>query len=492
MNKVMKDKLKDSLQGILPVAAIIFIISLFFYFTDKNIQGEDLFQFGIGTLLLIVGFIIFNIGAENSMMAISEKIGGYLAKRKSLTLLIAIAFIIGFLITVAEPDLWVLAEQFTAVKPFVLIVVVAFGVGIFLVLALLRIAFKIKMSTLLIVSYGVVFLVAIFIDSSFVQVAFDSGGVTTGPITVPFILALGYGLSVGRGDREADENSFGLVGICSISPILAVSVLALFSKPDAIHTSEIAGFGSYLLRYLFEILVAISPFVVFFALFQIFVFKLNKKKVIKILIGFLLTYIGLVLFLVGANYGYLPIGDKLGREIALSEHNWVLIIVGMFFGFTIVVAEPAVTVLTHQVENVTSGAIPRKVMNFSLSVGVAVAVGLACLRILYEISIWWIIVPGYLLALVITLFVPGIFTSIAFDSGGSASGAMTATFLVPFAIGAARALEHDELKYAFGLVAFVALAPLLTIQILGLIYKLKGKKARRDKEEDEIIDLKEV
>lgn len=487
MNKVIKDKLKDSLQSILPVAGIIFVISIIF-----KIDGKYLLKFGISTVLLIIGFIMFNIGAENSMMMISEKIGAFIAKRKSLTLLVAIAFIIGFLVTVAEPDLWVLAEQFTAIKPLILIGAVAFGVGMFLVIALLRIVFKIKMSTLLIISYGLVFLVAIFIDGSFVPVAFDSGGVTTGPITVPFILALGYGLSIGRGDKEAEENSFGLVGICSIGPILAVAILALFSEPNVDHTSKILSFGGYFLQYMWELLIALVPFILFFVIFQIFEFKLNKKKVIKIIIGFFLTYIGLVLFLVGANFGFLPIGQFLGSKIALIDNNWLLIIVGMFFGFTIVVAEPAVTVLTHQVEDVTSGTIPRKIMNIALSIGVSVAVGLACLRVLYEINIWWILVPGYLFALVISLFVPGLFTSIAFDSGGSASGAMTATFLVPFAIGAARALEHDELKYAFGLVAFVALAPLLTIQILGLIYKLKSEKAKKEKQEDEIIDLKEV
>jgi len=491
MNNAIKEKLKDSLQSILPVALIIFVISLIF-----GVPGKYLARFGIGTAMLIGGFILFNIGAENSMMAISEKIGGHLSKRKKLFVLIAIAFIIGFLVTVAEPDLWVLAEQFPAINSLILIGSVAFGVGLFLVIALLRIVFKVKMSTLLIISYGFVFLIAFFVDQSFLPVAFDSGGVTTGPITVPFILALGYGLSVGMGDKEAEENSFGLVGICSIGPILAVSVLALFSEASGGSDADVLNFGGYLVKYLGELLIALVPFILFFVVFQIFVFKMNKKNVLKIIVGFLLTYIGLVMFLVGANYGYLPIGQTLGGKIALHDQNWLLIIVGMFFGFAIVVAEPAVTVLTHQVENVTSGAIPRRLMNVALSVGVSIAVGLACLRVLYEVSIWWIIVPGYLLALVISLFVPGIFTSIAFDSGGSASGAMTATFLVPFAVGAARALKPNdliyELKYAFGLVAFVALAPLLTIQILGLIFKLKAAKAKKDKQEDEIIDLKEV
>ncbi|MDD4000789.1 MAG: DUF1538 family protein, partial [Bacilli bacterium] len=342
--------------------------------------------------------------------------------------------------------------------------------------------------------YGLIFLIAIFIDGSFVPVAFDSGGVTTGPITVPFILALGYGVASAIGDKNAEEDSFGLVGICSIGPIMAVSILALFSEPTVDHTSEILDIGGYFIKYLLEIAIALLPFVLFFIIFQIFVFKLNKKRVLKILIGFLLTYIGLVLFLVGANSGFLPIGDFLGREVAKLDNNWLLIIFGMLFGFTIVVAEPAITVLTHQVEDVTSGAIPRRVMNITLSIGVSIAVGLACVRVLYEVSIWWIIVPGYLIALLISLFVPGLFTSVAFDSGGASSGAMTATFLVPFAVGATRQLGHDELKYGFGLVAFVALAPLLTIQILGLIYKFKGKNFRKIEaaEEDEIINLDEV
>jgi len=489
LNKILFEKLKESLRSIVPVALIIFVISLFL-----KVPGKDLLEFGIGTVLLVAGLILFGLGAETSMMAIAEKIGGVITKKRKLTLLIVVALLIGFLITIAEPDLWVLAEQFVAIPSLTLILFVALGVGVFLVIALLRITFQIKLTIVVAISYAIVFLIAIFVPNQFVPVAYDSGGVTTGPITVPFIMALGLGVASARGSHKSREDSFGLVGLCSIGPIMAVLIMGLIFDPSYTDNASSLNFFGYLLKFTGEISLALLPLLLFFIIFQIFGFRLSKREVIRILIGFLYTLIGLVLFLTGANAGLLSIGSYLGGAIASLEHNYLLIPIGMLFGFTIVVAEPAVTVLTHQVEDVTSGAIPRKVMNVALSIGVSIAVGLACLRVLTGISIWYIILPGYLFAIIISFFVPQIFMAIAFDSGGSASGAMTATFLVPFATGAASALGSNILTDAFGLVALVALAPLVTIQLLGLIYKLKGRKFKKEEAiaEDEIINLNEV
>jgi hypothetical protein len=489
LNKIIIEKTKDAIQSIVPVALIILAISIF-----VGTPGSDLLEFGIGAIMLIAGLILFSLGAETAMMAIAEKIGSHITTKRKIGILVVIGFIIGFLITVAEPDLWVLAEQFVAIPSLSLIFFVAIGVGVFLVISLLRITFQIKMSLVIMISYGILFLIAFFVPAEFVPVAFDSGGVTTGPITVPFIIALGLGVSSVRGDSNSREDSFGLVGICSIGPILAVLILGLFHNPSYSNVSESLSIWGYLLKYTGEIALALVPFLLFFLIFQFFVFKLPKRKAIRILIGFLYTFVGLVLFLAGANAGFLSIGSHLGYAIASMEHNYLLIPIGMLFGFTIVVAEPAVTVLTHQVEEMSSGAIPRRVMNISLSIGVSLAVGLACLRVWTGISIWYIILPGYLIAILLTLFVPQFFTAIAFDSGGSASGAMTATFLVPFATGAASALGSNVLTDAFGLVALVALAPLVTIQLLGLIYKTKGRKTGKTEDvgEDEIITISEV
>jgi hypothetical protein len=489
LNKILVEKLKESLRSIVPVALIIFAISLFL-----GVPGKDLLEFGIGTVLLIAGLILFSLGAETAMMTIAEKIGALITRKRKLTLMIVVALIIGFLITIAEPDLWVLAEQFVAIPSLTLILFVALGVGIFLVIALLRITFQIKLTIVVAIGYALIFIIAIFVPNQFIPVAFDSGGVTTGPITVPFIMALGLGVASARGTHKSREDSFGLVGLCSIGPILTVLILGLFHDPSYADESTSLSIFSYLLQFTWEIGLALLPFLFFFFIFQVFGLRLSKRNVFRILIGFLYTHVGLVLFLTGANAGLLSIGSYLGGAIASLEYNFLLIPIGMLFGFTIVVAEPAVTVLTHQVEEVTSGAIPRRVMNIALSVGVSVAVGLACLRVLTGISIWYIILPGYLLAIIISFFVPQIFMAIAFDSGGSASGAMTATFLVPFATGAAAALGSNILTDAFGLVALVALAPLVTIQLLGLIYKLKGRKITKVEEiaEDEIINLNEV
>ena len=419
--------------------------------------------------------------------------------------IVAISFLIGVIITVAEPDLQVLAGQVPSIPNNVLIWTVAVGVGLFFVLAMLRTLFKIRLSLLLIVFYAVVFILSAFVPNEFVSVAFDSGGVTTGPVTVPFIMALGVGLASIRGDSGAQEDSFGLVALCSIGPVLAVLLLGIFyptngagytavTVPDVEDTRQAAHtFVVELPAYIHEVLSALVPIILFCAVFQLIFRRFHAMQLRKIGVGFVYTFTGLSLFLTGVNVGFMPVGHYLGQQLALSGQEWVLVPLGMLIGYFLVTAEPAVHVLNRQVESITNGGISQRAMMLSLSIGVACSVGMAMLRVLTGISIYYILVPGYLAALGLTFCVPKIFTGIAFDSGGVASGPMTTTFLLPFAMGACEALGGNVMTDAFGIVAMVAMTPLLTIQVLGLIYKKKQNSEDASdvsaEDEDSIIVL---
>ncbi len=481
------DKLMETLKAVFPILGIVLLLC----FTIAPIPPSILMTFLVGAVLLIVGMLLFNVGVEMSMTPMGERVGTIMTKSKKLWLIVFISFVMGFVITISEPDLQVLAQQVPSVPNLVLILAVAVGVGIFLVVALLRIFFGIPLSYLLVFFYIIVFTMTLFVPKDFLAISFDSGGVTTGPMTVPFIMAFGVGVSAIRSDKHAENDSFGLVALCSIGPILAVLTLGMLYNPgSAEQVSEAIPvidntvdlwrlFSSELPEYMKEMVVSLFPIVFFFGLFQLVSRDINKQALKKIGVGMVYTYVGLVLFLTGVNVGFMPAGNYLGQTIAGLPIAWIIIPIGMIIGYFIVLAEPAVFVLTHQVEELTSGAISAKAMSLSLSIGVSASVGLAMLRVLTGISIMWLLVPGYLIALVLTFFVPKIFTAIAFDSGGVASGPMTATFLLPFAMGACEALGGNIITDAFGIVAMVAMTPLITIQIMGLVFTLKEKKLHK-------------
>ena len=496
---VLGEKVREALASVLPITIIVLILC----FTVAPVPTDILLAFLVGAVLLIVGMGFFTLGADTAMTPIGERVGAAITKSRKLWIVVVIGFLIGVIVTVSEPDLQVLANQVPGVPNAALVGAVAVGVGLFLVIAMLRILFRIPLNQMLIVFYVMVFALSIFIPEDFLAVAFDSGGVTTGPMTVPFIMALGLGVSSIRSDENAAQDSFGLVALCSVGPILAVMVLALIypaagtyvpvELPSAENSKVLWDmFQNGLPTYIHEVAVCLAPIAIFFAVFQVISLRLKKKKVLKIVVGILYTYVGLVLFLTGVNVGFLPAGNYLGSQIATLPYNWILIPIGMLMGWFIVQAEPAVHVLNHQVEEITSGAIPGKAMSTSLSIGVAVSIGLAMVRVLTGISIFWFLIPGYFAAIIMSYYVPKMFTAIAFDSGGVASGPMTATFLLPFAQGACNALGGNVVTDAFGVVAMVAMTPLLTIQMLGLVYQRKLKAAGTEAPvamDDEIIDL---
>ncbi len=490
MIKSIQEKLIESLKAVLPMTIIVTIISFIIGLDIKLILA-----FILGAIFLIIGLAVFSMGAEESMMALASEIGSSLIKTKKIWLIVGIIFVVGFLITISEPALWVLGEQFkNVVNPLIFIFVISIGVGIFVVLAILRIIFQFKLRTLILIGYALVFGVVIivsFINPSFVPVAFDSGGATTGPMAVPFLMSLAYGFSLARGDEDSRGDAFGLVGIASIGPILAVLVLGLFFKPSIPTIDITSTFIDYFILNLFQMLIAIIPFIVFFIIFQVFVFKYTFDRVIKILVAFIYVYIGLVIFLTGANAGLVNMAHALGSYFAGTNYSWIIIPLGMLFGYISIAAEPSVIVLNKLVEDVSGGAVSKKMMFFSLSVGVAIAVGLANIRVLTGLNIWWILGPVYLIIVIMLFFTPKIFYAIAIDSGGAVSGALTSAFLVPFTFGAGEVLNANILTDAFGLVAFVAMTPLVTIQILGLVYKYRrsDKLALKEVIDDKIIDI---
>ena len=503
--RVLAEKLKEAAASVLPVTAIVAVLCLALVRVDVGLM----LSFLLGSGLLILGMGLFTLGAELSMSRIGNLIGAKMTKSRKLWFILAVSFLLGVAITMAEPDLQVLATNVPAIDKTVLIVTVSVGVGLFLMLCMVRILFSVSLRLLLIVFYALLFLGAFLSDAGFLSVAFDSGGVTTGPMTVPFIMALGVGVASIRSDENAKADSFGLVGLCSIGPILSVLLLGAIYKtqPAQGESSAVSGVATTvelgkdylhaLPEYLWEVTMALLPIVVFFLIFQVISLKLRKLPFMRIVIGILYTYLGLVLFLTGVNVGFSPLGYALGAALAEGWKVYLLAPLAMLMGWFIINAEPAVHTLNKQVEELSAGAISAKAMGMSLSIAVSAAVGLAMLRVITGISIMYFLVPGYLIALALSFFVPRTFTAIAFDSGGVASGPLTATFMLPFATGACEALGGNVMTDAFGLVALVAMMPLITVQVMGAIYVVKSRHASQEPQlpdfgDNEIIELWEA
>lgn len=493
---ILSDNLKEAMASVLPITLIVIILC----FTITPIPTGDLLAFLIGSTLLIIGMAFFTIGADMAMVPLGERVGSHMTKSRNILLIVIVSFLIGTIITVSEPDLQVLANQVQGIPNLVLIGAVSIGVGVFLVIALMRIIFSIKLSNLLIFFYTLIFILAFFVPENLMSIAFDSGGVTTGPMTVPFIMALGIGVSSIRKDKNTNRDSFGLVALSSAGPIIAIFILAFVYNLDSSAYARVVVpqidnslelwsiFWHEFPKYIIEMTISLAPIIIFFIVFQIIAMKLNKQQLIKMIFGIIYTYVGLVLFLTGVNVGFMPVGAQIGKILASLNYNWIIVPIAMLIGYFIVKAEPAVHVLNVQVERVTAGAIPQKAMNFALSMGISVSLGLSMLRILLRIPIIWILLPGYAISIILTFFVPKIFTSIAFDSGGVASGPMTATFLLSFSIGACEAVGGNVFAEAFGIVAMVAMTPLITIQLLGVYYKIKISNSSESNEIDAVDD----
>jgi hypothetical protein len=493
MNKILKEKIMEAFSSVLPVTAIVLVASVALVPMSAGI----VMMFLVGAALLIIGMGFFTLGADMAMMPMGEGIGAELTKGRSVLLAVGISFLMGVIITIAEPDLMVLALQLArSANIWTLIITVGLGVGLFMAIAVLRVVIGVPLRFLLMFFYLVTFGLAFYLVSrgnlAFIPVSFDSGGVTTGPITVPFMLAMALGIASLRGDKSAKDDSFGFVALCSVGPIISVMLLGAILNitevpPNSMPEEEITAIAGYTDRdvvqhFLFafpatakNVGIALGAILVFFFVFQLVTRRFHKRQLGRILIGFVYTFIGLVVFLTGVEVGFIPVGSLFGSELGASPNKWVLIPLSMVIGYFIVAAEPAVHVLNKQVEDVSQGAITQKVMGKALAIGMSLALGIAMVRILFNISILYILVPGYAFALALSFFVPPIFTGIAFDSGGVCSGPMTSTFLLPFAIGVCA--TAGRMEDAFGIVAMVAMTPLVVVQLLGLIYGRQTKKA---------------
>ena len=502
MNEKLKEKIRESLSSVLPITLIVLFLSV----TLAPMEVGTLVLFLTGAVLLIIGMGFFQLGAEMAMTPLGQGVGGSLIRSGRIPLVLLVSFVMGVIITIAEPDLQVLANQVASIPNPVLIWTVAVGVGLFLVVAVLRILFHVPLSRMLVVFYILLFLFSFLSPDSFTTVAFDSGGVTTGPMTVPFIMALGVGFSAPRSDRDGASDSFGLVSLCSIGPIAMVLLLGIFYNPTeaAYAVTEIPNvsttsdvmweFLNAIPHYAQEVAISLLPVAGVFAVFQLITRSYHKRQLLRMIVGIVYTILGLILFLTGVNVGFAPVGNLLGSGLVENSFRWLLIPIGIAIGYYIVKAEPAVQVLNNQVEDLTGGTISHKMMNHALSIGVACAVALAMVRVLTGINLYWIIIPGYAISLILTRFVPSVFVGIAFDSGGVASGPMTSTFLLPLAMGACAAVGGNVVTDAFGVVALVAMAPLIAIQVMGLVYVHRSKAVPQpaaDLAEDTVVNIEE-
>lgn len=476
--KMFIEKLKESAVSVLPIVLIVFVISLTPLF---DLPNNELIVFLVSAVLLVIGMALFNIGAQLSMTPMGDYTGTGLIKTKKLSLILIVALFMGILVTIAEPDLIVLSGQVKdVINGPTFIANVGVGVGAFLVISLLKVIFNKKLSMLLLLFYMLLFALTALIyemdKNSLVPLAYDSGGVTTGPITVPFVMAFGVGIAATIGGKNSSENSFGFVALCSIGPMLVVMMSFLFSKgeisytlPDYTMKSVMAnGVLNIIIHEAWNIIKALGLMFIFFIVLNYFITKLPLKKLLQIIIGIFITFIGLVTFLTTASIGFLPIGFSLGSQLVKAKEI-VAVSICFIIGTAVVLAEPAIHVLTSQVEEVTGGNVSKKSMLIALSIGVGIAIALSILRIRNGFSILFYLIPGYFISLALTLFVPPLYTAIAFDSGGVASGPMTSTFILPFMIGACAefAGENKVMHLAFGVVALVAMIPLISIQVLG-------------------------
>lgn len=490
---VLLEKFKEVSASVLPITLLVFVMTMAFI----DVEGSLLARFFIGAFMIILGLGIFLLGTD---MGVS-RIGGYMGRQIALSHSPAIVFLagfgLGFLVSVAEPDLLILADQVSSamdrlISPGLIVVVVSLGVGLMMGYGFLRILFSIGLSKSFWIFYGIILAGLIFVAEPFHSVAFDASGATTGAMTTPFILAMGLGVSALKGHDAGEKDSFGLVGFASCGPILAVMILNILlgvkeiNGPEEVFVPQPGILGPFL-HGIFQTgkdaLTALLPIFIVFILINRVKLKLPKRILAPIIAGMLYTWIGLCLFLTGVHAGFMDLARIMGQQLGqMPQAGWMLPVLGFVLGLVVVLAEPAVYVLATQVEDVTGGSIPKKLILTALSIGVAFAVCLSMIRILVEpLKLWMFLVPGFLTALLLSRKVPEIFVGIAFDSGGVASGPMTATFILALAQGVAEAIPHaNVLNDGFGIIATVAMTPIIMIMLVGYIYQKKSGKEDLD------------
>jgi len=487
MRKVLMEKLKESIYAVLPISAIILVL----HFTIAPLSPWTLWMMLVGMAMLFVGLTLFSIGVELAMLPIGEHVGSALISSRKMVLIIIALFIFGFIVTAAEPDLSVLANQVASIPNLMLVIGISVGVGMFLVVAVLRVVFRWRLGHVLTIAYSIAFIVAIF-SSDYLAVAIDSAAVTTGPVTVPFLLAIGSGFAAVSNSRNAEDDNFGISAICSVGPIISVLILGMFYDStntqflpqQSAEITDISGlfslFGLGMWHTLQDVIIIIVPILAVFLIFQIIKLKLSRIELIKIFVGLAYLLIGLTIFLAGVNNGFMPAATSLGEAIGQLSYKWILIPISLVIGACVVLAEPTVYVLVNQVGKITDDAIPRKLILFAMALGVGIAMSLSMVRILSGLSIWWFLLPGYSMSLLLTFLVPDIFVGIGFDSGEVVTGAMSAAFVIPFAVGVCSVIPgRNVVVDAFGIAGLITMIPPIIIQTMGLIYSRKLKRTKK-------------
>lgn len=504
-NRFFRTLLSSSLS-IIPIVAIVLILSIPFNGTQIiPLKGNDYPLILIGAIVLLFGLAIFSLGASRGLSKVGEHLGASLSKQNNIFIIVIVTFVLGTLITCAEPSIMILSTQ-TPLPGWMLVMFISIGVGLFVAVGVIRVIKQSKLNIWLLCLYGLVFALCILVDreGQLMPLVWDAGGATTGSATVPFLLSLGAGVAAVRGGKNATENSFGLVAISSIGPLLSMAILAIIVSVNGgqnmPYTSTIIDLHSDVSIYsrfinelfptvdaggnignygtILEVTLALLPIMLVFFIYQSIFIKLPAKEIVRILFGFLFSFIGLVLFLTGVKAAMMPLGDYVGQSIG-QYGPWAVILICFMFGLVTIVCEPATHVLTKQVEDVSSGGISKKTVLITLSIGVGVAIALAAIRSYFNINIVYFIVPGYLIALALTFFCPSLYTAIAFDSGGVASGPMTVSFILPMIIGMTLKVDSSAniMARSFGVIAFVAMTPLICLQILGIYINIKKQIA---------------
>ncbi len=486
--RIWIDKLKEVLLAVLPVVFMVILTSVIFL----SLSWAQIFSFLLGAAFIIVGLTIFLVGVDLSISPFGHKLGEIIVRPNRVWIVVAAGLLLGFFISVAEPDLHILADQVSlvtsgAIGKWSVILAVSLGIALLVALGLLRSLFSFPLYKLLTILYGIILILSIFVSSGYLAISFDSSGATTGAMTVPFMLALALGVATMKKDRKASEkDSFGLVAIASAGAIIGMLIMGIIAPQSEFsgtidfstgNGSILAQLSSEFVHQLWESAVAIAPMFLIFIVCQIFFMKQKGKPFLSMAKGFVYSYIGLAFILSGANTGFMQIGREIGSQLSQMDNKVPLILVGFLLGLVTVLAEPAVHVLTNQIEEVTSGSIRKSAVLAALSLGVGVAVVLSMLRILIPgLQLWHILLPGYAIALLLANFGPKLFVGIGFDSGGVASGPMTATFILAFTQGAANQVQSANVMIdGFGVIALVALTPIITLQLLGLIYHKKAQ-----------------
>ncbi|MFW6347141.1 MAG: DUF1538 domain-containing protein [Cyclonatronaceae bacterium] len=489
---VVKDTIKEVAYAVFPIAAVIVLLQ----FTVIFLPMEMFYTFLAGLGLVSGGLVFFLVGVHLGLLPVGEMIGSALPQTGKVWLVLVFTFILGFSITVAEPDVWVLAGYVDQASGSIiprssLILAVALGLAVFVTLSIVRIITGWSINYFLIGGYLLIFgLISLPVTQAyFVPISFDAGGVTTGPLAVPFILAFGVGIASVLERKTSSQDGFGLVALASIGPVLAVLILGIiYEVPADVELSDKK--ASYTFTgTLTEVGFALMPLVMFFAFFQFYMLKLKTRKVLNLIIGIFFTWFGMSLFLHGVHIGFQPAGTAMGVILGEHAHPWIIIPIGVLLGFVATFAEPAIRVLIQEVEKVTSGSVPQRVLLFTISIGVALSVGLAMARIMFGIPLLYLILPGYAVALSLIFFSSAEFTSIAFDAGGVATGPMTVTFVVAIALGFADVKEgSNPLVEGFGMISLVALTPILAVLILGLLFGAQDKRKQTRYKNEQALD----